>query len=85
MLFHTCAGGPAGTYEGIGQRSGFLPMSIRNRMLRRALSFAPDAMVANGDHIYWDLHTWQGENAGELSANGRESNFDFTGTVLGST
>ena len=23
--------------------------------------------MANGDHIYWDLHTWQGENAGQLS------------------
>ena len=60
MLFFTCAGGPGGSYSGIGQRSGFLPTAIRNRLLRRALSFAPDAAVANGDHIYWDLHTWQG-------------------------
>lgn len=85
MLYYTCAGGPGGTYESIGNRQGFLPMTIRNRLLRRALSFAPDAMVANGDHIYWDLHEWQGENAGQLSENGRTSNFDFSGTVFGTS
>ena len=83
MLFFTCAGGPGGTYAGIGERSGFLPTAIRNRLLRRALSFAPDAAVANGDHIYWDLHTWQGENAGRLSPSGRRSNFDFSASVFG--
>ena len=85
MLFFTCAGGPGGSYEGIGQRRGFLPTVIRNRLLRRALSFEPDAVVANGDHIYWDLHTWQGENAGALSANGRRSNFDFSASVFGAS
>ena len=83
VLFFTCAGGPGGTYEGIGDRSGFLPTVIRNRLLRRALSFQPDAAVANGDHIYWDLHTWQGENAGRLSPYGRRSDFDFAGSVFG--
>ena len=83
MLFFTCAGGPGGTYGGIGDRSGFLPTAIRNRLLRRALSFRPDAAVANGDHIYWDLHTWQGENAGQLSPAGRTSNFDYSASVFG--
>ena len=83
VLFFTCAGGAGGTYEGIGDRSGFLPTVIRNRLLRRALSFQPDAAVANGDHIYWDLHTWQGENAGRLSPYGRRSDFDFAGSVFG--
>ena len=82
MLFFTCAGGPGGSYSGIGQRRGFLPTVIRNRLLRRALSFEPDAAVANGDHIYWDLHTWQGENAGQLSASGRTSSFDFSDSVF---
>ena len=85
MLFFTCAGGPGGSYGGIGQRQGFLPTTIRNRLLRRALSFEPDAAVANGDHIYWDLHTWQGENAGQLSANGMRSNFDFSASVFGAS
>jgi hypothetical protein len=83
MLFYTCAGGPQGAYTGIGERRGNLPTEIRNRLLRRGLSFAPDAVVANGDHIYWDLHTWQGEGAGGLSERGEESDFDYSGRVFG--
>ncbi|MDG2089760.1 MAG: hypothetical protein P8J61_01420 [Gammaproteobacteria bacterium] len=79
ILFYTCAGGPQGTYNGIADRSGNLPTLIRNRILRRALSFSPDAVVANGDHIYWDLHQWlPNEDIGNLSARGRESNFNFS-------
>jgi len=54
ILIYTCAGGderlrtPAGV-------ANFLPLATRQRLLDRALSFAPDAIVANGDHIYWDL------------------------------
>ena len=83
VLFFTCAGGPGGAYDGIGQRTGFLPTAIRNRLLRRALSFEPDAAVANGDHIYWDLHTWLGETPGGLSSAARTSNFDFSASVFG--
>lgn len=46
VLFYTCAGGHAAL--------GHLPNETRSRLLRRALSFKPDAAVANGDHIYWD-------------------------------
>ena len=49
VLFFTCAGG----HERLPR--GFLPAAIRNRLLRRGLSFAPQAVVANGDHVYWDL------------------------------
>lgn len=83
LLFYTCAGGPEGSYSGIGERRGYLPTVIRNRLLRRGLAFAPDAAIANGDHIYWDLHTWQGEGAGNLSPAGRESDFDFAARVFG--
>ncbi|HUR36122.1 MAG TPA: hypothetical protein VM032_20105 [Vicinamibacterales bacterium] len=47
ILFYTCAGG----HEGLS----FLPTAVRSRLLRRALAFQPDAVVANGDHVYWDL------------------------------
>src|SRR5438552_5723638 len=47
VLFFTCAGG----HDALT----FLPAAIRNRLLRRALTFQPDAVVANGDHVYWDL------------------------------
>jgi hypothetical protein len=85
VLFFTCAGGPEGTYGGIGSRQGYLPTAIRNRLLRRGLSFEPDAVVANGDHVYWDLHTWSGSLTGSLSARARESAFDFSESVLGTT
>jgi len=47
LLIYTCAGG-----HEIHQ---FLPTATRNRLLRRALSFGPNAVVANGDQVYWDL------------------------------
>ncbi len=49
LLTFTCAGGH--------EQLTFLPAAIRNRMLRRALSFQPDAVIANGDHVYWDLRS----------------------------
>jgi hypothetical protein len=52
VLFFTCAGGP----ESESLTRGYLPTTVRNRLLRRGLSFSPDAAVANGDHVYWDLH-----------------------------
>ena len=33
----------------------WVPLAERQRLLRRALSFEPQAVVANGDHVYWDL------------------------------
>lgn len=47
VLFYTCAGG----HDLTGR---FLPVATRARLLDRALSFAPDVLVANGDHVYWD-------------------------------
>ena len=85
LLFFTCAGGPEGAYTGIGQRRGNLPTAIRNRLLRRALSFNPDATVSNGDHIYWDLHRWSGQLTGGLSPRGESSNFDFSDSVWGTS
>jgi len=85
LLCFTCAGGVAGTYSGIGTLAGNLPTEIRNRLLRRALSFAPDAAVANGDHIYWDLHQWQGDSPGALTARARQSNFDLGSSVFGTS
>ena len=41
----------------------FLPTAMRNRLLRRALAFEPDAVVANGDHVYWDLLAPVGNDA----------------------
>jgi len=53
VLFFTCAGGP----DSEPSPRQNLPTATRNRMMRRALSFQPQAMIANGDHVYWDLHS----------------------------
>jgi hypothetical protein len=47
LLIYTCGGGH--------EVHKFLPTVVRNRLLRRGLSFQPDAVVANGDQVYWDL------------------------------
>jgi hypothetical protein len=47
LLIYTCGGGH--------EVHKFLPTVVRNRLLRRALSLQPDAVVANGDQVYWDL------------------------------
>lgn len=33
----------------------FQPMSARRKLLARAMTFKPDAMLVNGDSIYWDM------------------------------
>jgi len=55
IVAYTCAGG----YDGVVIRgkTGFLAMPARRRLLARALAFRPDALIANGDHIYWDQET----------------------------
>lgn len=51
LLIFTCAGG----HDVFLQYPFFQPARVRNRLLRRGLSFDPDAVIANGDHVYWDL------------------------------
>ena len=54
LLAYTCAGGyPSYASE----PQPFLSLALRRRLLARALSFAPDAAIAIGDHVYWDQRT----------------------------
>lgn len=53
LLVFTCAGGdPA--QKGRGDKTTFLPMDARRRLLEKGLSYNPDLVIANGDHVYWD-------------------------------
>lgn len=56
LLAYTCAGGPDPGLDPILRRC-VIPIRARRRLLRRALSFSPDAVLANGDHVYWDLRS----------------------------
>ncbi len=53
LLIYTGFGGHDAhiTWRGTGP----LPLSIRRRLLKRALSLGPDALISSGDHIYYDL------------------------------
>ncbi|RJG00038.1 hypothetical protein D3871_08515 [Noviherbaspirillum saxi] len=55
ILAYTCAGG----YDGprINGKSIFLDMEARRQLLARGMSFQPDVMIANGDHVYYDIET----------------------------
>jgi hypothetical protein len=78
VLFYTCAGG--------NEVFGFLPPSVRNRLLRRALSFEPAALVANGDQVYWDLRSpAASKTRGGASPTGEKiaGKFDRSALVLG--
>jgi hypothetical protein len=60
VLIYTCAGGHDGMSQASGATIWFLPSAVRARMLDRALSFTPDAIIANGDHVYWDQRSTLG-------------------------
>jgi hypothetical protein len=55
ILAYTCAGG----YDGppLAGKTFWLDMTARRKLLDYALSFEPDVVIANGDHIYWDQVT----------------------------
>jgi hypothetical protein len=57
ILAYTCAGGN-GEMPPLAGKTAFLPLTDRWRLLERALSFKPDVVIANGDHVYWDQRTW---------------------------
>jgi hypothetical protein len=54
VLAYTCAGGSELFYHPWRGRI-FLPIPYRQRLLARGLEFKPDVVVANGDHVYWDI------------------------------
>ncbi|WP_298702924.1 hypothetical protein [uncultured Variovorax sp.] len=64
ILAYTCAGGyDAESFKG---KSAFLDMAARRRLLAKGMSFNPDAVIANGDHIYWDQKTWDNKPFAQL-------------------
>ncbi len=84
VLMYSCAGGHdlfAEAHTGFR----FLPAAVRRRLLQRALSFQPDALVANGDHIYWDLLAPKGGPmlGGSAAAIAYAGRFDRAAPLLG--
>ena len=83
VLVYTCAGGNDALLDGAGAPRA-LSLDRRRRLLRRGLSFRPDAVIANGDHVYWDLLSrpaprWGASAAAEKFA----GKFDRSAPALG--
>ncbi len=53
LLIFSCAGGPDNAQASSGAWR-YLPVSTRQRILRRALSFSPNLAIGVGDQVYWD-------------------------------
>ena len=77
-LVYTCAGGHDLFHL-------YVPVPIRRRLLRRALDFAPDAVIAIGDHVYWDLRSFPSALFTGASPQARAfaGDFDRDAPVLG--
>jgi hypothetical protein len=78
LLVYTCAGGndlfPL-----------YVPAPLRRRLLQRGLAFRPDAVVAIGDHVYWDLRAGPSALVTGASPIARErvGTFDLAAPALG--
>ena len=55
LLVYTCAGGHPATLNPDTNGPYWVPIANRRKMLLTGLSFKPDAVIAIGDHVYWDL------------------------------
>jgi phosphodiesterase/alkaline phosphatase D-like protein len=83
LLVYTCAGGPDNLYN-FGFFDAYVPIRVRQRLLARALSFGPDAVVANGDHVYWDIQSRFGWAMGRSwRAGWVAGHFDRSRPILG--
>lgn len=78
LLMYTCAGG-----NDIFRL--YVPTAARQRLFRRALTFEPDVVIANGDHVYWDLRAGLAATVTGRSTLAEEHAgvFDRTAPVLG--
>jgi hypothetical protein len=51
IAFYTCAGG----HDALLENNVCQPLKVRQAILSKLVSLKPHAIVANGDHVYWDL------------------------------
>lgn len=63
----------------------FLPLASKIRLLERALTFEPDALISIGDNVYWDLLAGRSAKIMGASPEGRALTgpFDRAQSVLG--
>jgi PhoD-like phosphatase len=57
LLVYTCAGGHPATVNPDTGHPYWVSITHRRKMLLTGLSYQPDAVIAIGDHVYWDLRS----------------------------
>ena len=57
LFVFTCAGGHPATWNPDTNRPYWVSIANRRKLLLTGLSYNPDAMIAIGDHVYWDLRS----------------------------
>ncbi|HEY7844004.1 MAG TPA: hypothetical protein VID30_10025, partial [Bradyrhizobium sp.] len=85
-MIYTCGGGHDGLNQGLPEgKINWLPSALRRRLLARGLSFKPDALIANGDQIYWDLRAPRASKSSGASPLGKQlaGTFDRAQPVFG--
>jgi len=83
LLVYTCAGGHEELVRPNGA-VGFLPNAHRRKLLEAGLAQNPDAVIAIGDHVYWDQHNGKAAlNVTQTELGRRVGQFDRTAPVLG--
>ena len=81
VVFFTCAGG----HDALLANDITQPLVVRRALLERAVAEKPHAIVANGDHVYWDLLSPVSSSLGASPAGiAFAGTFDRTKPVLGS-
>lgn len=57
LLVYTCAGGHDAMRNPDTGGPYWAPVALRRKMLQTGLSYQPNAVIAIGDHVYWDLRS----------------------------
>lgn len=82
VVFFTCAGG----HDALLANNVTQPLAVRRALLERAVAERPHAVVANGDHVYWDLFAATSASLGASEeAVAHAGTFDRSLPVLGSS
>jgi hypothetical protein len=82
VVFFTCAGG----HDAVLPNDITQPLVVRRALLERAVAERPDAIVANGDQVYWDLFSPASAQLGaSKSGIAFAGTFDPSKPVLGSS
>jgi len=85
LMVYTCAGGHPELPAHDRDEIAFVPLAQRQAMFENGLAFKPDAVIAIGDQVYWDLRVgWAAERLGKSPfALKRVGEFDRSIPVLG--